>query len=119
MATFYMAEGYPGFIMAEAPPAPGWKPALRKDRPQGTGGRSVAELGAALAAEVAKSRELRQQYAEQAPPKPTGADTPTDFVTAVDRLVKLGVSYGDACRRVSMEFPELYEAHRQWSMLDN
>lgn len=117
-----MTEGFAGFIMAERPPGPEWRPALRNDAPQAPEARSVpsvAELGAALAIEVAKSRELCQRYAEQTPQIPQrGTGQPIDFVDAVDRLVKLGVSYGDACRRVSMEFPDLYEAHREWSMLD-
>ena len=79
----------------------------------------MATLGAALAIEIERSRELRRQYAEQTPQSPQGGKgEPTDFVSAVDRLVQAGLSYGESCRRVSQEFPDLYEQHRQWSMLD-
>ena len=102
MTRFFMVE--PGVLVAEQRPG-----THRFDdtvqRPPARPVRSV--------------EELRRQYAEQAPQSPQeGTGQPIDFVAAVDRLVKLGVSYGDACRQVSMEFPDLYEAHREWSLLD-
>jgi hypothetical protein len=35
MATFYMSESHPSFIMAEMSPGPGWTPAERSDAHSG------------------------------------------------------------------------------------
>jgi hypothetical protein len=118
MAKFYMTEGFAGIMMAEQSPGRGWREAPCKDEPTGAPtGRSVTELGAALAIEIARSRELRRQYAEDRLASP---EMPADetFVDVVDRLVQAGMSYGQACRETSQMRPDLYAEHRAAAMLN-
>jgi hypothetical protein len=73
-----------------------------------------------MSEELAIHRALRARLQEptQAPQGTADAGQAQDFVSAVHALVQAGVPYGTACQRVSLESPELYEKHREESMLN-
>jgi hypothetical protein len=105
----------PGVLVAEQRPGPSWfedAPARRSGRPV----PSVSDLAATLTQELTRNRELRAQLAEDQRSSP---ETPADetFVDVVDKLVRAGVTYGDACREASQMRPDLYAEHRARSML--
>jgi hypothetical protein len=108
MATFYMSETHPSFIMAERPPGRGWREAPRTDVPQRPTA-SVAELVIGLAGELAKSRELHGQMLGER--QPASSMTFGEMVAAV--MASENISFGDAASKVSRERPDLYDQHRR------
>jgi hypothetical protein len=116
MARFFMTEKLPMLVMSDKHPGPGWEEGRRTDAPQRRTAPSVADLAARLAIEIEKSRELRRQFADTrlTSPEPPPEET---FVDIVDRLVRAGMNYGQACRESSATRPDLYAERRARSML--
>ena len=105
----------PGVLVAEQRPGPSWFDGLEQPQAQGL---SAGELGAALAIELGKARDLRAQVlsGDQEPPQITdgllsGPDDPqATFHELAQKTSKvLGISLADAYSRVSQEAPTLYE----------
>jgi hypothetical protein len=104
MTRFFLAE--PGVLIAEQRPGRSWFDGV--DDPSRRSLPSAAELGAALAIEVAKSRELRAQML--ADPTPTTKNF-GEMVASV--MASENISYGAAASKVSRERPDLYDQHRR------
>lgn len=111
-----MTERLPMLVMSEHHPGPGWEEGRRTDKPTGRPRPSKAELIVYLATEIARSRELHRQLADTwlTSPEPPPEET---FIDIVDRLVRAGMNYGQACREASATRPDLYAEHRARSML--
>jgi hypothetical protein len=105
MTRFFLSE--PGVLIAEQRPGPSFVDGCnaRSARPAA----SVAELGAALAIEVAKSKELRAQML--ADPTPTTTTSFGEMVASV--MASENLSYGAAASKVSRERPDLYDEFRR------
>jgi predicted phage-related endonuclease len=119
MARVYLSENYPGsVVMANRPPGPEWSEAADKPKRQLVAKLDTAQLADALRATLSESVSLRRDLAESLTPS-RQATTAKSFTDAVDALVasEKVVTYGDACRRVAIQQPELYEQHRQVSLL--
>lgn len=76
VATLFMNENHPSFIMAEQSPGPGWTPARRTDahrRQQGATTASLPALILGVATELARSEELRRKCSPRASRRPSRA----------------------------------------------
>lgn len=121
MAHCYLSDNYPGHIMmANRDPGPGWRLAEEARPKQGPVLKvDTAQLAEAMSAALDHSAELRRDLADSLTPsrQATTANSFTDAVKALVASEKL--SYGDACRRVAMQQPELYRQHRLRAMLSD
>lgn len=94
MATFYMSETHPSFLMAESPPGPGWRPAPRTAPPA----------------------------APSVPPEPPSVVLNDDPQGEFHRLAEMaakakGITLADGYSYVSREAPTLYERAMKAAML--